>query len=329
MITRRAFAKTLAVGPLALTGLPASADDAISDYPSRAIQLTVGFPPGQASDVGARLVADAASAVLKQTVYVDNRVGAAGIISHQYVKNAKPDGYTLLYGSTGTLAINPTLYKKLSYNPQTDFDPIILLNVSPMFLVANIDTPVQNLQEMIVYVKSKPGKISYGSSGYGVTQHIAMEMLKHQMGIEMLHVPYKGSSPMMTDLIGGRVQFAFDTSTAILPHIRAGRVRALGISVSDRLPQANQIPTLQEQGLEEFEASTWAGILAPKSTPQPIIEKLNIALNQAMQSKEAMAHYEAVGSSVRGGSAEEFSQFLVKESDRWAKAVAVSGAHID
>jgi len=330
MITRRGFAQALAASPLALMAVkPASAKEAASGYPSRAIRFVVGFPPGQASDVGARLVADATSAVLKQTIYVDNRVGASGIISHQYVKNEPADGYTLLYGSTGTLAINPELYKKLSYDPLKDFEPVILLNVSPMFLVTNIDTPVHNLQEMIAYVKSKPGELSYGSSGYGVTQHIAMEMLKRQTGLDMLHVPYKGSSPMMTDLIGGRVQFAFDTSTAILPHIRSGRVRALGISVSERLPQAKQIPTLQEQGLTNFEASTWAGVLAPKSTPKQIIDVLNTALNQALKSPEAIAHYETAGSTVRGGSAEEFSQFLVSEINRWGEAVKASGAHID
>ncbi len=330
MITRRAFTQALAASPLALAGIrSATASESADKYPSRAVRFVVGFPPGQASDVGARLIADATSKVLKQSIYVDNRVGAAGIIAHQYVKNEPADGYTLLYGSTGTLAINPALYKKLPYNPREDFEPIILLNESPMFLVTNMETPVHNLEEMIAYVKSKSGEISYGSSGYGVTQHIAMEMLKRQTGMQMLHVPYKGSSPMMTDLIGGRVQFAFDTSTAVLPHIQAGRVRALGISVRERLPQAKDIPTLQEQGLKDFEASTWAGVLARKSTPRPIIDKMNSALNEALKSKEAIAHYHTAGSSVRGGTADDFARFLAKETQRWGEAVKASGAHID
>jgi tripartite-type tricarboxylate transporter receptor subunit TctC len=209
MTSRRAFTMALGAGPVLLSPM-SQAFGQPAGYPSRPIQLVVGFPPGQASDVGARVVALRMSEELKQTVYVDNKIGAAGIIAHQFVKNAAPDGYTLLYGSTGTLAINPSIYRKLPYDPLQDFAPIAQLNASPMFLVTAAQTPVDNFRTMIAYVKARPGQLSYGSSGNGVTQHIAMEMVKKEIGLDMVHIPYKGSPPMITDLIAGRVQFAFE-----------------------------------------------------------------------------------------------------------------------
>lgn len=327
MTTRRGFT-ALAAGPLLLSPLQRALAQTES-FPSRPIQMVVGFPPGQASDVGARVVAMRMGEELKQTVYVDNKVGAAGIIAHQFAKGAVPDGYTLLYGSTGTLAINPSLYRKLPYDPMRDFAPVVLLNTSPMFLVTTSDTPVSNLQEMIAYVKARPGQLSYGSSGNGVTQHIAMEMLKREAGLDMAHIPYKGSSPMMTDLIAGRVQFAFEVSTAVLPQAKAGRVKLLAISSKDRLPSRPELATIAEQGLPGFEAATWAGLLVPAGTPAAVIGKLNAAANRALKAKEVLAHYERSESIPRGGSPDDFAQFLKQEIAKWGKAVVASGAHID
>ena len=221
MTSRRTFTRALALAPLTLASTPGARAQQ-PGYPAHPIQLIVGYPAGNASDIGARLMALKMGEELKQTIYVDNKAGATGIIAHQSVKNAAPDGYTLLYGSTATLAINPALVRKLPYDPLKDFVPVMLINSSPMFLVTAAQTPVSNFKEMVAYVKARPGQVSYGSSGIGVTQHIAMEMLKKKAGIEMLHVPYKGSSAMVTDLIGGRVQFAFDTSTSILPACAVG-----------------------------------------------------------------------------------------------------------
>jgi tripartite-type tricarboxylate transporter receptor subunit TctC len=324
MIRRRSFAAALGAAPL--LGTRAFAQET---YPSRPVQMVVGFPPGQASDVGARVVGIKLGEELHQTVYVENKVGAAGIIAHQYVKNAPADGYTLLYGSTGTLAINPGLYRKLPYDPLKDFAPVVLLNSSPMFLVTPVETPVRNLKEMIAYVKASPGKIAYGSSGNGVTQHIAMEMLKKEAGIDMLHVPYKGSPPMVTDLIAGRVQFAFDVSTSILPHARSGRVRLLGVSSAERIPTMPDVPTIAEQGLPGFEALTWAGLLVPAKTPAAVVERLNTAANAALRSKQVLDHYAKSESTPRGGSPDAFGLFLQSEVDKWGKAVAASGAHLD
>ena len=233
MTSRRVFTQALAAGAL----IPPTLSRALAQdrpYPHRTIQLVIGFPPGNASDIGARLMATRMSEDLKQTVYVDNKPGAAGIIAHQFVKNAPADGYSLIYGSTGTLAINPTFYRKLPYDPLKDFAPVVLINSSPMFLVAAAQTSVSSFKEMVLYVKARPGKTSYGSSGNGVTQHIAMEMLKKALGLDILHVPYKGSPQMITDLIGGQINFAFDAGPSIVPHVKDGRVRALAVSATQR-----------------------------------------------------------------------------------------------
>lgn len=328
MTNRRAFTHVLAGSALGWS-LPPQARAQDRAFPSKTIQLVVGYPAGNASDIGARVVALKMSEELKQTVFVDNKPGATGIIAHQYVKNVVPDGYCLIYGSTSTLAINPSFYRKLPYDPLKDFTPIALINSSPMFLVAAADTPVSNFKEMVAFVKARPGRTSYGSSGNGVTQHIAMEMLKKEAGLDMLHVPYKGSSAMLTDLIGGRVEFAFDTSTSILPHAEAGRVKLIGISSAERSPTAPQVATLAEQGLPGFEALTWAGMLAPAGTPAVVVEQLNAAVNRALKSREAQAHFAKSGATVKGGSAADFAQFLKVEVAKWGRAVVASGAHAD
>ena len=228
MITRRTFAKAAALSPMMLSQFPGAF--AQGKYPTKQIQLVVGFPPGQSSDIGARNIAKHMGDVLGQAIYVENKPGAATIIGHQYLKGAAPDGYTIGYSSTGPLAINPTLYKKLPYDPQTDFEPIILLNHSPVYLVCNSKVPVTNFKEAVADMKANPGKVEYGSGGSGLTVHITMEMFKKETGTDMLHVPYKGAAPMITDLLAGRVQFAFEVGTAIGAFVESGQVRALGVA---------------------------------------------------------------------------------------------------
>lgn len=324
MMRRRTLMATLGVAPW-LTPPAATA----AAWPERTIQVVVGYPPGQASDIGARVIAARLGQELKQTVYVDNRAGAGGIIAHQYVKAAAADGYTVLYGSTGPLAINPRLYRKLPYDPLKDFAPVVLLNVSPLLLVASTETPVRNLKEMIAFAKASPGKVSYGSSGSGATQHIAMEMLKKEVGIDMLHVPYKGSPAMVTDLIAGRVQFAFDVSTSVLSHVKSGRVRLLGVGSAERLGSLPDTPTLAEQGLANFEAASWAALMVPAATPEPIVAQLNAAANRALHAKEVVEHYARSESVPRGGTPAEFAAFLQREVRRWGDAVVASGAQVD
>ena len=327
MTTRRTFTKALALSPLMLPSLREALAQA--KYPTRQIQMVVGFPPGQSSDIGARNLAKHMSDVLKQSVYVENKPGAATIIGHQYLKAAAPDGYTIGYSSTGPLAINPTLYKKLPYDPQTDFEAIILLNSSPVYLVCNSKVPVSNYKEAIAYIKANPGKVEYGSGGSGLTVHITMELMKKQAGVDMLHVPYKGAAPMITDLIAGRVQFAFEVATAILPFAEAGQVKVLGVASLKRSAAAPQVPTLDEQGLTGFESSTWGVLLAPKGTSRDIINILNDAANKAIRTPESLEFFAKNGSEAKGGTPEECAAYMKREREKWAPAIIASGAQVD
>jgi tripartite-type tricarboxylate transporter receptor subunit TctC len=327
MTTRRTFTKAMALSPLMLSPLREALAQA--KYPVKPIQMIVGFPPGQSSDIGARNIAKLMSEILKQSIVVENKPGAATIIGHQALKAATPDGYTIGYSSTGPLAINPTLYKKLPYDPQADFEPIILLNFSPVFLVTHKNMPVNTYQEAIAYIKANPGKVEYGSGGSGLTVHITMELLKKEAGVDMLHVPYKGAAPMITDLLAGRVQFAFEVATAIFPFAESGQVKLLGVAALERSPAAPQVPTLHEQGLTGFESSTWGVLLAPKGTPKEIIAILNEAANAAIKTKEAQEYFARNGASPKGGTPEECAAFMKRERDKWAPVIISSGAQVD
>ncbi|KQP23241.1 hypothetical protein ASF43_05050 [Pseudorhodoferax sp. Leaf267] len=314
---------------LAVTTATASAQDAAASFPDKPVRIVVGFPSGQAIDGVARFFAQKLGEELKQPIYVDNRAGASGIIAHEHVKNAQPDGYTLLITSGATMAINPALFKKLSYDPIKDFTPVILTNTTPMFLAVNASTPIHSFQEMVAYAKARPGKLAYGSGGSGLTQHIAMEMLKKAADIDLLHVPYKGSPAMVTDLIGGQVQFAFDTSTSILPHAANGRVKLLGVTSLARSAAAPNVPTLAEQGLPGFEALTWAGLVTPAHTPPAIVEKINAAMNRVLKAPATATYLAGIGATPAGGTTADFDQFIRKELARWGKAVKDSGAQVD
>lgn len=306
-----------------------SGNVAAQAYPERPIKVIVGFPPGQATDTVARNIAQKMSEDLKQTVYVDNRPGAGGIVSHEAAKNSPPDGYTLLMGSGGTLAINPALYRKLPYDPQKDFEPIALISGGPLFLYTSATMPVNNLKELIAYVKARPGKVSYGSGGNGSTQNIAMEMLKRATNTDMLHVPYKGSPAVLTDVVGGQVQFAFEAAGLIIPQVKVGRVKLLAVSARQRSTIAPDVPTVMEQGVADFEALTWTALLAPRGTPAAIIERLNASANKALRSPDVVAQTQSTGSHVLGGTPAETKAFFRSEIERWGKAVKDSGAQID
>ena len=326
MFTRRALCRfALAAGSLTVLAPTSQA----ADYPDHAIKMVVGFPAGQSTDTSARRIAQSMSETLKQSVFVDNRPGAAGLISHEAVKNAAPDGYTLLMGSTGTLSINPALYKKLPYDPLKDFEPIALVSASPLVLFTAANSPLNNLKDLRALAKARPGKVTYGSSGSGTTGHIAMEMLKKEAGIDLLHVPYKGSPPMMTDLIGGQVDVAFDTAGSVLPMVKNGRVKVLGVASLKRIPNAPEVPTLAEQGLAGFEAVPWSAMLAPRGTPAPILQRLNEAVTAALKDPAVLEQFTSTGSYALGGSPKDLLEHMQKEHAFWGKAVAISGAQVD
>ena len=249
-----------------------------------------------------------------------NRAGAAGIIAHQAAKDSAADGYAILTGSGATLAINPSLYRKLPYDPVKDFEPIVATGGGPLYLFTSSTKPVNDLKDFIAYVKANPGKVTHGSGGNGITSHIAMEMLKKAANVDLLHVPYKGAPAVVTDIIGGQIDFAFDAGPSILPHAKSGRVKLLGVSSARRWPGTPEVPTLAEQGISGFEALTWVALLAPKGTPTAVVERLNAAANKALKSPEVTAQKETVGLAAKGGTPAELQAFIKSEMARWGNA---------
>ena len=298
-------------------------------FPERTIKLVVGFPAGQSSDASARRITQFMSEALKQSVFVDNKPGAAGILSHEFVKNAPNDGYTLLMSSSGPLVINPALYSKLPYNTLRDFEPVALVGASPLVMFTAAGSPLNNFRDLVALAKSKPGKLTYGSSGSGTTGHITMEMLKKAANIDLLHVPYKGSPQMVTDVVGGQVDIAFDTGGSVFPLAKGGRVKMLAVSSRTRFASVPDLPTLAEQGVAGFEAMAWSAMVAPKGTPPDAVKLLNEAVNKALKEPTVIESFNIAGSFVMGGSVSEFRDFLIKETARWGAAVKASGAQVD
>lgn len=299
-------------------------------YPDKPIRLVVGFPPGQATDVIARAAAKKLQDVLGQPVIVDNKPGAAGIIGSETVAKAAPDGYTLLVSSSGPMAINPSLYSKLTYHPVRDFEPVTLLSIVPLFLAVNPAFPAQSAADLVKMAKAQPGKINYGSGGSGITSHLTMELLKHEQGINLTHVPYKGSPAAITDLIGGQVQVMFDTGPALLPHMRNGKLRILAVASKNRNPAAPDVPTMAEAGLGAFEAPAWIGLSAPKGTPREIIQALHKALDTSWrEAPEVRQQMTALGAEATSMTPEQFTRYIQSEMEKWGLAVKLSGAKVD
>jgi tripartite-type tricarboxylate transporter receptor subunit TctC len=325
----RTFTQALRAKAAAIL-LTFAAGAAQAAYPDKPIRLIVGFPPGQATDVIARAAAKKLQDVLGQPVVVENKAGAAGIIGSETVAKAAPDGYTLLVSSSGPMAINPSLYSKLNYHPLRDFEPVTLLSIVPLFLAVNPAFPAQTAADLVKMAKATPGKINYGSGGSGITSHLTMELLKHAQGIDLTHVPYKGSPAAITDLIGGQVQVMFDTGPALLPHMRSGKLRILAVASKNRNAAAPEVPTMAEAGLGNFEAPAWIGLAAPKGTPREIVATLNKALNtpwrEAPEIREQMV---ALGAESTWMAPDQFTRYIQSEMEKWALAVKLSGAKVD
>jgi tripartite-type tricarboxylate transporter receptor subunit TctC len=298
-------------------------------YPNRTIRLVVPFPAGGTTDILAREAAQKLTEVLGQAVVVDNRPGAAGNIGSDLVAKSAPDGYTLLMGTVGTHAINPSLYSKMPYDHVKDFAPVVLVAGVPNVLVVNPALPVKSVSDLIKLAKDKPGQINFASSGSGTSIHLSGELFKTMAGVDMTHVPYKGSSPALTDLIGGQVQIMFDNLPSALPQIKAGRLRAIAVTSLKRASVLPDIPTINESGLPGFEASSWFGVLAPAGTPAPIVLRINAEVNQWLQSAVAREKLLSQGAEAAGGSPEQFANHIRAETEKWAKVVKASGAKVD
>jgi tripartite-type tricarboxylate transporter receptor subunit TctC len=327
MMPVRSLVAALAAAVAAL--FPALAAAQAPAYPTRPIRLDVPFPAGGTTDILAREVAKRLTDAWGQAVVVDNRPGAGGNIGSELVAKSAPDGYTLLMGTVGTHAINPGLYAKMPYDHVKDFAPVILVAGVPNVLVVNPAVPATSVQELIAYAKANPGKLNFASSGSGTSIHLSGELFKVMAGVQMMHVPYKGSSPALQDLVGGQVQLMFDNLPSSLALIRAGKLRALAVTSAMRAAALPDVPTIAEAGLPGFEASSWFGVLAPAGTPPAIVAKLNAEVAGWLASPEAKDKLLAQGAIAAGGSPEDFARHIDAETAKWAKVVKASGARVD
>ncbi|MDB5773071.1 MAG: tripartite tricarboxylate transporter substrate binding protein [Burkholderia sp.] len=308
----------------AVLPLLAMSNASAQNYPNKSITLVAPFSAGGALDLIARSVAQKLSEEWGQSVVVDNKAGAAGIIGTQYVARSAPDGYTLLLGATTTHGINPSLYQKLPYDAVKDFAPVSLVATIPHILVVNPSLPVNTLSEFIKYAKTKPG-LAFGSAGIGSPHHLAGEMLKTQAQIDLQHIPYKGSAPAMVAVMSGELSFMSVEITAAMPHIKAGKLKPIAVAASKRIPGID-LPTFAESGMPGFEVTAWYAIFAPAGTPKDVVAKLNSGIVKAVGMKDVKEKFDSLGAVPVGGTPDELGAYVKAEIARWAGAVKSSGA---
>jgi len=319
--------KAVAAGAMAIASIAATTPAAAA-YPEQPIRLVVGFSAGGTTDVVARIVGKEVGEALGQPVVVENRPGAGSNIGAEMVARAKPDGYTL-YMVAVTSAINQTLYKNIRFNLVDDFTPVALAVRVPNVLVVNPDLPVKSVKELVDYAKKNPGKLNFASSGSGTSIHMAGELFKQLADIDVVHIPYKGSSPAVTDLIGGQVDFMFDNMPSSWPQVEGGKLRALAVTTAERSKAAPDLPTMQEEGFPTFDVSSWFGVIAPKGTPDDVVEKLNKAIRAALAKPTVQSQMDDLGAIVADTTPEQFGDFIKSEVENWGKVVTASGATVD
>jgi len=331
---RRSFTKGLAALPLVLAPTLAasvgrSAQAQARWAPDKPIRIVVPFAAGGSTDVTARLVAQALGERLGQSVIVDNRAGAGGNIAAEYVARAEPDGYTLVLATSSTHATNAALYKRLPFNPVRDFTPISQIAFIPNLLVVNPELPVNSVAELVAYAKARPGQLNYGSGGAGTSLHLAAAVFAYRAGIDMVHVPYRGGAPVAADLVSGKIQVSFSPLVEVLQQVRAGKLRALGVTTAKRSPAAPNLPTLSESGVAGYESSTWHAWFAPAGTPQTIVAKLNAELAKSARAPDVISRLAPDGGEPVGSSPEQSRQFMASDIARWRKVVKDAGIKLD
>jgi tripartite-type tricarboxylate transporter receptor subunit TctC len=314
---------------VAVLVLAASFATHAADYPSQTIKIVVPFPPGGGVDVVARVIAPRLGELLGQSVIIENRGGAGGSVGATFVAQAPRDGYTLLMGTASTHGTNPNVYTKLGYDPVRDFAPVALITSAPLMLVANNDVPVKTAADLVALAKAKPGTLSFGSYGTGSSNHLVAELLNTMAGIETNHIPYRGSAPMMTDLIGGRIQFAFDGIATTSGYVRSNTVRLLGVSTAKRSPLLPDGPTISETAVPGFEASVWFALFAPAGTPQAVVELLNSKVNAALAAAEVKENFLKVGNEPVGGGPEVLAAKVQAELQKWPAIVRAKNIRIE
>ncbi|HEX3575602.1 MAG TPA: tripartite tricarboxylate transporter substrate binding protein [Rhodopila sp.] len=297
-------------------------------YPSKPVRLLVAFPPGGPSDVLARIVGQQLNAELGQPMVVDNRPGAGGNVAAEIAVKQPADGYTLLVANNSILAANPFLYRHLSFNPLTDFAPVTLIGRQPNILVVSPSLGVNSVAELIALAKAKPGQLNFGSSGNGTAAHLAGALFRLRAGVDIVHIAYPGVAPALTDLIGGQIQMVFATSVAATPFIAGGTLRALAVTTAQRSPGMPNLPTMQEAGVADFEATTWHGLVAPAHTPRPIIDRVNAATLEALRRPDVSQRLSGLGVDVVGDTPDQFAGYIKSESVKWGEVIKRAGIHI-
>jgi len=300
-----------------------------ADYPTRPITLVVAFTPGGASDVLARILGRKLEQILGQPIVIDNRPGAGGNVAAEAVAHSAPDGYTLFTGNNAILATNAALYKKINFDPVADFAPIGLIGSQASILVVNPALPVRSMDELIALAKANPGKLNFASSGHGLAAHLAGELFKAEAQIDIVHVPYKGVAPALQDVIAGHVQMMFATASSVVPHIQDGKLRALAVATLKRTAVFPDIPTIDELGIKNFDATSWHGLVTRAGTPQDVVATLNRALIATLEDPAVKKSLGDLGVDIIGGTPEEFAAYIKSEIPKWTAIIKASGARLD
>lgn len=307
----------------AVAAAPAFAADS---FPAKPIKLVVGFPPGGINDIVARVVGQKLGTALGQPVIIENKSGAGGTIGADYVAKAKPDGYTLLLGSVSNIAMAPSQYKTLPYDPAKDFEPVALLAAAPNILVVNPSFPVHSVKDLIARAKANPGQISYASAGNGTSNHLTVELLKVLAHINLVHIPYKGDAPAVTDVVAGQVPMMFPTLPVALPLIKSGQLRAIAVSSATRTSLAPDLPTVAESGgLPDFAVSVWVGILAPAHTPRAIVDRVSAELTKIVQEPDVKDKLASLGAEPAPQDSAHFASYIAAETAKWSKVAKSAG----
>ncbi len=298
-------------------------------FPNKSVRMVIHFPPGGPTDFVGRALAQKLSEGWKQQIIVENRPGAGGIIGIETVLRAAPDGHTLLFGTSGSLALAPALNSKLPYNVFTDLAPITLVVINPQILVVHPSLPVRSVQDLIKLAKAKPGQINYGSVGPGSPQHMGMELLKSMAGVNLVHIPYKGTAPAMTELIAGQISAMFNSMPSVLPHIATGRLRGIAVGSAKRSPAAPAIPTVAEAGLKGFQYVTWYALLAPAATPKDVIAKINTDSVRILSQPDMIERFASQGAEPAPGTPEALGQFMREEHEGWKKVIKAANIKLE
>lgn len=297
-------------------------------YPTKPIKLILPFPTGGATDVMSRILAEKLTPRLGQTVIVENKPGAGTMLASEYVAKAPADGYTLLMAAS-SLVIAPSLYSKVNYDPIKDFTPVTQVAAVIHLVVVNPNLPVKSIQDLIVYLKANPGKVSYGSTGSGTSTHLEAELFKKMAGVEIQHIPYKGSTPALADLVGGQTSMMFDPIASSKPYLESGRLRALAVTTGQRSVSAPELPTVAESGLPGYEAMPWLGIVAPAGTPKVVVDRLYKEVSEVLKMQDVKDRFKSLGLDIIGNTPAQFATFIAQDQKKWAQVIQDSGAKVD